>query len=103
MDLRGKRALALAAGIALALPGVARAADAEAGLELAEQWCNACHSIGDEQRQEDAGPLFTELAEEDEAFILAALNRPHDFMPDFPTLEEEDKADLAAYILSLAE
>jgi mono/diheme cytochrome c family protein len=94
-----------AIGLALwaALPvGSAMAADAENGAALAEQWCNACHSINSpEVRQADAGPRFEELAKQDQAFILAALNRPHDFMPEFPKLTDADKADLAAYIQSL--
>ena len=77
------------------------AADADAGLAIAEKWCNSCHSIGTEQRQEDAGPLFTDLAKEDEAYLESAINRPHDFMPDFPSLTDEDKANVIAYIHTL--
>ena len=80
----------------------AMAADAENGLTLATKWCNACHSIGaEEPRQEDAGPLFTDLSGKDVAYLNVAINRPHDFMPDFPSLSNSDKADLVAYIQSL--
>ena len=83
-------------------PTVLHAADAEAGLALAEKWCNSCHSIGtDAPRQEDAGPLFTELAKKDANYLLTAINRPHDFMPNFPSLSGADKNDLIAYIQSL--
>jgi len=90
------------AALVLAFPVAAAAADAEAGLALAGRWCNACHSIGNEEpRQEDAGPLFTELAKKDAAYLNSAINRPHDFMPEFPSLSDADKADLVAYIQSL--
>ena len=89
-------------GVSL-LNAPATAADTQRGLELAKAWCNACHSIGDDEpRQEDAGPLFTELAKKDSSYLQTAINRPHDFMPDFPQLTEADKADLIAYIRSLA-
>lgn len=84
------------------LSAPAIAADPERGLDLAKRWCNACHSIGDDEpRQEDAGPLFTELANKDEAYLQTAINKPHDFMPDFPQLTDVDKGDLIAYIRSL--
>jgi mono/diheme cytochrome c family protein len=95
------------AAAALLVVGVghpAWAQDAEHGLELANQWCNACHSIGTEEpRQEDAGPIWSELAEREPQELREALETPHDFMPDFPTLSESDKEDLVAYIKTLAE
>ena len=98
-----RRMLTLAAaGIVLAWPVAAAAADAGKGLSQAERWCNSCHSIGNEEpRQEDAGPLFTELAKKDAAYLKTAINRPHDFMPKFPKLSDADKQDLIAYIQSL--
>ena len=88
--------------VLLACPVAAAAGDAQAGLGLAGKWCNSCHSIGNEEpRQEDAGPLFTELAKNDSAYLLVAINRPHDFMPNFPRLSDTDKEDLIAYIQSL--
>ena len=91
------------AAIALAWPVAAAAGgDADKGLAQAERWCNSCHSIGDEEpRQEDAGPLFTELAKKDADYLKVAINRPHDFMPKFPKLSDADKDDLIAYIQSL--
>lgn len=92
--------LAPAIVLVTALPG--RAENVEAGLALAEQWCNACHSIGtDEPRQEDAGPIWSEIAEKHSEDLRAALEVPHDFMPSFPSLSDEDKANLVAYIKSL--
>lgn len=90
--------------VLLAAPAAVFAADIGHGLEIANKWCNACHSIGtDEPRQEDAGPLWTDLAKKDADYLLTAINRPHDFMPDFPQLSEADKSDLIAYIQSLRE
>jgi len=88
--------------VLLAFPVSAVAADAGKGLAQAERWCNSCHSIGtDEPRQEDAGPLFTELAKKDADYLRVAIDRPHDFMPKFPKLTNADKQDLIAYIRSL--
>ena len=79
--------------------GTGWADDAEHGLELGQKWCNACHSIGDDVvRQEDAGPLWSELAKKDAEYLISGINRRHDFMPDFPSLSDQDKADLVAYI-----
>ena len=90
------------AGVLLIYPVAGAVADAGRGLALAERWCNACHSIGNEEpRQEDAGPLFVDLAKEDAAYLEGAINRPHDFMPEFPSLSDADKASLVAYIQSL--
>lgn len=83
-------------------PSSALAANAAKGAEFAEKWCNACHSIGnDEVRQEDAGPPFEELSDKDVGYLQAAINRPHDFMPEFPKLSSADKSDIIAYIQSL--
>ena len=89
-------------GFGLVLCANAAASDVERGQELAIKWCNACHSVGtDEPRQEDAGPLFTELAKRDADYLDMAISRPHDFMPRFPQLNDSDRADLVAYIRSL--
>lgn len=99
---RGRAAAALAAGIALLWAHGAGAADSEPGLVLAEKWCNSCHSIGtSEPRQEDAGPIWAEIADKHEGDLLQALNTPHDFMPDFPSLSDADKENLVSYIRSL--
>ena len=100
---RDRMAAAIVLGlVTIAAAPASLAADAARGRDLAGQWCNACHSIGvDEPRQEDAGPQFAELAKNDAGYLQAAINRPHDFMPDFPQLSEADKADLIAYIRSV--
>ena len=95
-----RSAAAMSLGLALLVSvSESLAADADRGRNLAGQWCNACHSIGvDEPRQEDAGPQFAELAKYDADYLQTAIERPHDFMPDFPQLSAADKADLIAYI-----
>jgi mono/diheme cytochrome c family protein len=89
-------------GIALILtsaPSLA-AGDTAKGGKLATQWCNACHSVGPSEtaRKADAGPLFAELAKKSPAYLESAINKPHDFMPKFPSLSRQDKLDLIAYI-----
>ncbi len=79
--------------------GIGWADDAEHGFELGQKWCNSCHSIGDGvPRQEDAGPLWAELAKKDAVYLTEGINRRHDFMPTFPSLSDQDIADLVAYI-----
>lgn len=97
---RVRSAVAMSLGLALlASASESLAADADRGRDLAGQWCNACHSIGvDEPRQEDAGPQFADLAKYDAGYLQTAIDRPHDFMPEFPQLSAADKADLIAYI-----
>jgi mono/diheme cytochrome c family protein len=95
--------LPIVAALTLFAAQPSQAADAENGLALAQQWCNACHSIGNEEpRQEDAGPIWSDIADRHGDMLLAALDAPHDFMPKFPSLTDTDKADIVAYIQSLA-
>lgn len=90
----------LASAVVLAsIPSPSAAQDAASGEELAEMWCNACHSVGiNEPRMFDAGPPFSALAEKETEYLLNAIVRPHDFMPEFPRLGYSDMLDLAAYI-----
>ena len=97
--LKGSALLLFGAAAVLSIP--AMAADVEHGRALAEKWCGACHSVGDNPRQSDVGPLFTNLAKKDQAEIEQGMLKPHDFMPDFPMLTEEDRADIVAYIVAL--
>lgn len=93
----------LAAATALsAITGPTLAQSVENGAELAEKWCNACHYTGEnEPRMFDAGPQFSTLAGKDMDYLLHAIVRPHDFMPEFPRLGYSDMLDLAAFIQSL--
>ncbi len=99
--LVGLSAIAVSSSFALS-PSLAVAADAEAGLAIANKWCNSCLPIGtDEPRQADAGPNFSELAGKDVDYLQGAINRPHDFMPNFPSLSDTAKPDVIAYIQTL--
>ncbi len=99
---RSRRAAIVFSVAGLLIPEAAPAQDVEAGLELAEKWCNSCHSIGtDAPRQEDAGPIWVEIATKPPDELRAALDTPHDFMPDFPGLDDADKDNLVSYIRSL--
>lgn len=84
--------------MAFASGEVRAAADAARGAKLATQWCNSCHSVSAEKRMADAGPAFAELAKKSPGYLATAINKPHDFMPKFPTLSDQDKQDLIAYI-----
>ncbi len=98
------RALGIA-GLAMMLAGAAaplQAGDAAAGLALAERWCNACHVLaGPEPRHADAGPPFAAMSGQSHAALVAAIRRPHDFMPPFLRLTDAEVDNLAAYIRSL--
>ena len=89
-----------AAAIVLISVSAQAAGDATNGGKLANQWCNACHSVGPSStaRQSDAGPQFAELASKSPQYLETAINKPHDFMPKFPKLSDQDKQDLIAYI-----
>jgi mono/diheme cytochrome c family protein len=90
---------------ALTLAGapVQAAGDKAKGASLAQQWCNSCHTVmkDDSSRKFDAGPQFVDLAKKSEAYLRVAIDKPHDFMPKFPKLSRQDKADLVAHIQSL--
>lgn len=94
MRAAGVAALALAA---TALP--VQAQDIDIGAELAEKWCNSCHYTGaNDPRMFDAGPHFSELSGKERTYLLDAIVRPHDFMPEFPRLGYSDLVNLVAYI-----
>lgn len=91
-----------AAAFFLAATVSADAQDRENGAELAEKWCNSCHYTGEnEPRMFDAGPPFVSLSGKDTEYLLNALVRPHDFMPEFPRLDYSDMRDLVAFIQSV--
>jgi mono/diheme cytochrome c family protein len=104
-ECRRYRAAALTAAavaaMAMLISGpVLAAGNATKGAKLAKQWCNGCHTVGASgtARKFDPGPMFAELAKKSPKYLEAAINKPHDFMPKFPTLSKQDKQDLIAYI-----
>lgn len=74
-----------AACIAISTSGALAAGDAEKGAKLAAEHCNSCHTVGrsDSARMADAGPQFAELAKKSSQYLETAINKPHDFMPNF--------------------
>jgi mono/diheme cytochrome c family protein len=93
----------LAAAVVLAACAApAMAQSVENGAALAERWCNSCHYTGvNEPRMHDAGPQFVTLAGKETEYLLNAIVRPHDFMPEFPRLGYSDLLDLVAFIQSV--
>lgn len=79
------------------------AGDKARGDKLARQWCNSCHTVEarDTSRKFNAGPEFIDLAKKSPSYLVTAINKPHDFMPKFPTLSPRDKENLVAHIRSL--
>ena len=96
-------AMAAATAMTLAMSAAHAAGDKAKGAKLAQQWCNSCHTVAarDTSRKFNAGPEFLDLAKKSRSYLVTAINKPHDFMPKFPTLSGQDKADLVAHIQSL--
>ena len=96
--------LAFAALLLAKLPSYA--ADPAHGLELAKQWCAACHVVSADQREANAdAPPFATIARmphfNAQALVYFLLD-PHPKMPDLP-LDRYQANDIAAYIASLRE
>jgi mono/diheme cytochrome c family protein len=87
----------------VALPTPARAAgDAEAGRQLAIEWCSQCHDVmpGGQMRQEP--PAFAAIAVyRSPEQIRARIVFPHQAMPEYAQILGLDADDLTAYIVSL--
>ena len=99
------RRLSFAAGIVatLAVSTPSRAADTQAGLQIAEKWCSSCHFIGHGKMGSDAVPTFPTIANREGADVdtlKRAIGDPHPRMPD-PNLTSREIDDVVAYILSL--
>ncbi|MEL6318037.1 MAG: cytochrome c [Pseudomonadota bacterium] len=102
-------ALCLILSAALCAPGAALAqVDRAAGRDTARAVCAECHRVEPEQPAVAASPApdFAEIAarpEIDAAAIRAFLDAPHPSMPNLHLLlDEADRDDVAAYILSLS-
>ena len=93
----------LAVTAVITLPSIAVAADAAAGKQLAERWCQSCHAIGANQPMAvTEAPPFATIARKpgfEEAKVATFLLDPHPKMPDIG-LSREAAADLAAFIAS---
>ncbi len=90
---------------ALAVPLAARAADAEHGKSLANQWCANCHAVApNARRANDQVPSFGEIAKRKDVtadHLRVWLQTPHPNMPNFD-LARQSVEDLVAYLRSLA-
>ena len=95
----------------IALPFAAGYGDAQEigrpgrGLALAQRLCSQCHAVSKEQAQSPNGnaPRFQVIASVPgitSIALSAALNTSHRTMPNI-MLEDDEQADVIAYILSL--
>jgi mono/diheme cytochrome c family protein len=81
----------------------AAAQDVEAGHQIAQRWCSACHEIGTAPVKNDVSPSFWSIARMSSTTAMslhAFLSTPHHRMPDY-SLSRQEIADISAYILSL--
>jgi mono/diheme cytochrome c family protein len=91
--------------LALMMPGIAAAQDADRGFLLAQRWCSACHTVerSPATAKADGVPTFPAIASMPNMSaerLRAAMTPLHGRMPDL-SLAGRDQNDLAAYILSL--
>lgn len=84
---------------------VARAADVNAGQQLAERWCASCHVVSPTQRQgtPDVAPFsaVARIPSFDAHKLAFFLLAPHPRMPDM-SLSRQAAEDLAAFIAKQA-
>lgn len=105
MRWTGFAVLVLLAGTAAGALAQGRA-DPERGLALAQRFCGSCHLVSPAQRGPvpDGVPSFMAIAArpglDAEAIEAALIQPPHPLMPD-PPLDNLQRQDVAAYILSL--
>jgi len=94
---------ALLAGAA-ASPSFA-AGDAQAGHQLARQWCTGCHVVDDAaQGGSDTAPSFASIAHRranDQTWLRGWLTSPHPPMPNL-NLSRQQIDDVMAYLGTLA-
>jgi mono/diheme cytochrome c family protein len=65
-------------------PAVAQ--DVEAGRQIAQRWCSACHEIGTAPVKNDVSPSFWSIARMSSTTAMslhAFLSTPHHRMPDY--------------------
>jgi cytochrome c len=89
----------------ITLPVAASAQNVNAGRNIAERWCSACHVVDFRQRTapNDAIPSFPAIANMKSTTMIslaAFLSTSHEPMPNF-ALSRGEIADVSAYILSL--
>ncbi len=86
-----------------ALISTAAAQDVDAGHQIAQRWCSACHEVGTAPVRNDVSPSFWSIAQMPSTTKLslnAFLSTPHHRMPDY-SLTRQEIADISGYIVSL--
>jgi mono/diheme cytochrome c family protein len=102
--LRSSIAFIVFVGVALAQSQVRAQGDAEAGQDLAGDWCSRCHDIGREGRMKQEPPSFAAIAVYRTADqIRSRIAAPHTGMPEIAQVLGLNLDDLVAYIVSLDE
>ncbi len=98
-----KIAAAVVSLLTLALAPARAAGDAQAGHQLAKQWCNTCHVIEPSGAGPDTAPPFPAIARgrKDRSWVRAWLAAPHPPMPNL-SLTRQEIDDVVAYLDSLA-
>lgn len=79
------------------------AGDADAGHQLAQQWCTGCHIVDSASQGPDTAPPFPAVARRtpgDHGWVRAWLGAPHPPMPNF-NLSRRQIDDIVAYLDSL--
>ncbi len=96
--------LVLALALAMVWTRPAAAFDEEAGRQLAERWCSACHTVAPASGVDQA-PTFESIARDPAKspdWIRAWLMTPHPTMPDMSLSRTEIEA-IVSYLQSLGE
>lgn len=92
-------------GSIIVLHGAAASAagNAEAGWQLARQWCSGCHVVDSTGRGTDVAPPFGTIAQQrgNRQWVRAWLQSPHPAMPNLH-LSRGEIDDIVAYLDSLA-
>jgi mono/diheme cytochrome c family protein len=102
--LRSSIAFIFFVGVALAQSQVRAQGDADAGQDLAADWCSRCHDIGREGRMKQEPPSFAAIAVYRTADqIRSRIAAPHTGMPEIAQVLGLNLDDLVAYIVSLEE
>jgi mono/diheme cytochrome c family protein len=102
--LRSSIAFIFFVGVALAQSQASAQGDADAGQDLAADWCSRCHDIGREGRMKQEPPSFAAIAVYRTADqIRSRIAAPHTGMPEIAQVLGLNLDDLVAYIVSLEE
>lgn len=96
-------AVLAAASLALPAAGMAQPSDADAGRDLAQQWCAGCHQVEAGGALNDVAPSFQSIASDPDRtpqYLWAWLSTEHPLMPDFNLTYQEIRS-IIAYLESL--